>query len=293
MAKPNIVAISSYDETKLSALPSRYCKTGEELKESLKKPIEINWIYNIDCLLGLKLMDDNSVTITITSPPYNFKTSRGVQYDEYEDNLSPKEYLNLLVNVIKELVRVSKYYVFFNVQVVRDNMDIIIELQNILKPYIKEIIIWSKKNPLPSCQPNALSSKWEYVFVFAKPESAKYRSFEYCFWNSRLKGPLNTNVIETNNSAPERFTGRNQCKAIFPREFVYWFLQKFTQKGDIVLDPFNGLGTTAVTCKKTGRDFIGFELSENYCEISSNRINNLEEENWKFIKSEKQNELPF
>lgn len=237
----------------------------------------------MDCFEGLKLLEDNSVTITICSPPYNITSSRGKLYDKYEDNLSDEEYFQFLLKAIMELIRVSKYYVFFNIQYLKENKKIISRLHYELIDYIKEVIIWNKSNVMPSAQETCLNSKWEYVFVFTTPEMAKNRTFEYAFFNNKIKGPLNNNIFETPNSSVERFEGRKECKAIYPRKFVYWFLKKFTQEGDLVLDCFSGLGTTAVTCKKMNRNFIGFELSPRYCEITNWRLENLDVQNWKFL----------
>ena len=213
---------SSQDGVKVSSGTVSFCKSGKELKKALKeKPLEINTIFNLNCIEGLKLMPDNSVTITITSPPYGIKSPRGKLYDVYDDTPSPEEQFRILVIIIKELIRISKYYVFFNIQFLNDNKEVVSKIQYEFRNYLKDVIIWSKSNPTPAINETTLTAKWEYVFVFAKPEIAKSRSFKYAFYNNRMKGPLNTNLFETPNAGGEKFDGKKECKAIFPKEFVY------------------------------------------------------------------------
>ena len=74
----------------------------------------LNKIYNMNCLVGLKRMKEDSVSCVITSPPYNRK--RNDKYENYEDVLSDKQYKELLYETIEECMRVSCSYVFFNIQ---------------------------------------------------------------------------------------------------------------------------------------------------------------------------------
>ena len=62
-------------------------------------------------------------------------------------------------------------------------------------------------------------------------------------------------------------------KAVMKQEVSDWFIEKFTNENDLVLDPFMGLGTTGISCKKMNRDFIGIELDKNYYDIAEKRIN--------------------
>lgn len=76
-----------------------------------------------------------------------------------------------------------------------------------------------------------------------------------------------TNVIHIATECANR-----NHSAAFPEELPAWFIKLFTQKDDIVLDPFIGSGTTAVAAKKNKRNFVGIDIEEKYCQISTDRI---------------------
>lgn len=67
---------------------------------------------------------------------------------------------------------------------------------------------------------------------------------------------------------------RQHCAA-FPESLPTWFIQLFTQKKDIILDPFMGSGTTAVSALKLGRRFVGVDISADYCRVAQHRIQSL------------------
>ena len=249
------------------------------MEENKTINIERNNIYNIDCFEGFKYMSDNSVTHTITSPPYNLSNSirsgsKTVKvYQEYEDNLSHDEYYKFIYNTIKECIRVSQYYVFFNFQILKDNKQVYFKILNDFSENIKDIIIWNKTNSPPSISPTCLSSSFEFIIVFADKDKSTNRSFEKANFNNRIKGNgVNSNVITTTNSANEKFENRHLHKAVFPEHLINNLINKFVSKEDIVFDPFIGTGTTAVCCKKHNIDYIGFELSKQYCEIAEKRL---------------------
>lgn len=236
--------------------------------------LEINKIYNLDCREGFKLLENNSVDIVITSPPYNAgENVRGNFYENYSDNLEQEQYYIFIKEVITELIRVSKYYVFFNFQILSNNKIAYLRILNDFKDNIKEIIIWHKKQVQPAIQPTCLSSAFEFIIVFSKPEYASKRTFERAFFNNRLKGQLNLNVLYGNSCAiHELNTFKGNNKAVFPQYLVRHFLKKFSDVGDIVLDPFMGSGTVADVCKQLGRSYIGFEIDKNQINISQERL---------------------
>ena len=71
---------------------------------------------------------------------------------------------------------------------------------------------------------------------------------------------------------PQRQKGANAHPAPFPEQIAHDHIISWSNKSDIVLDPFMGSGTTGMACKKTGRDFIGIELDPHYFEIAEKRI---------------------
>lgn len=240
--------------------------------------VEANKIHNTDCLEGLKQMPNNSVDITITSPPYNLgKSYRGGElikmYEGYEDELPQEEYKKFISQVITELIRTTKHYVFFNFQILTNNKLAYLEILGNFKENIKDIIIWHKKQWEPSIQPHCLSSAFEFIVIFAKKELCEKRSFERAFFNNRISGEQTCNVIHGDSASfKELNSSQGSNKAVFPQYLARWFIEKFTQKGDTVLDPFMGSGTTAIVCQQLQRNYIGFEINKDYCNVANKRL---------------------
>lgn len=233
--------------------------------------MEINKIHNMDCRDGLKQLPDDFAQITITSPPYNLGNSvRGNMYQNYSDDMKRDDYYGFIKEVIEELIRTTKYYVFFNFQIASETRIMWMEILHKFRYNIKDIIIWHKKQVQPSVQETCLSSAFEYVVVFTKRPYAINRTFEYAFFNNREKGQLNLNVIHGDSASLENNNSTN--KAIFPEYFVRWFVDKFTKEGDIIMDCFSGSGTTSYVAQSRGRNFIGFEKDPEQVKYSMERL---------------------
>jgi DNA modification methylase len=238
-----------------------------------------NTIVNVDCVEGMKSMPDNSVDIIITSPPYNIGKSVGYEngkYAFYQDNLEHYEYLDFMRAVIKECIRISRY-TFYNFQMLSNNRTTYLMILGEFKNQIKDIIIWHKKTAPPAAQPTCLSTAFEFVVVFAKPELAVNRSFERAFFNNRNEGECNQNVIYGNNNSIDELNDNTKADnaAAFPQYFVRWFIDKFTQEGDLVLDPFMGTGTTGLVAKCANRNWLGFEIDPTQTLRATEHINSI------------------
>lgn len=213
--------------------------------------LEINKIYNVDCIEALKSLEDNSVTHILTSPPYNRK--RNDKYEHHNDSM--KNYYEWLCNVIDECIRVSDGYVFFNIMKNYYNKKDVFKIIGRYSDVIQEMFIWEKTNPLPASG-KSITNSYEYFIVFGSK-------------------PLKSNTTYTKNIITTSVNTKTskEHKAIMKQEVCDWFIDKFTNEGDIILDPFMGAGTTAISCIKLNRKYIGFEISKEYVELSESRIN--------------------
>lgn len=237
--------------------------------------LDIDKIYNIDCLQGLKQLDDNSIDMVLTSPPYNMRTrirnneyttrEKGEhfskKYDSFPDDLSIDEYYYFHKQVLTELLRVSKI-ICYNYQIVTGSKEAFFKLIGDFAPYIKDIIIWNKGGQ-PAMHEHVLNSCYEFVVIF-ESNAHKGRVID----NSYFTRGTQNNVIggfRKNNSV----AGHSAC---FPIDFAKKLISIFSKEGDLILDPFMGSGTTAVASKLLNRHYMGFELIENYVKIAERRI---------------------
>lgn len=235
--------------------------------------MELNKIYNNDCLEGMKDMNDDIVDITITSPPYNMSKSihhKTNVYNDYKDNLSEDDYYKFLSESINQMIRLSKYYVFFNIQMLTNNKKVLLKIISNYQDKIKWIFSWAKLNPAPPIGNKNLANGFEYIICFSKFD-IEGSSFKRIFHNPNKKGyniqDISTCII---NKINKEFVDTHY--ACYPEFLPKHFIKLFTQENDLILDPFMGSGTTAVVCKKLKRNFIGFEISKEYCDIANKRI---------------------
>ena len=263
--------------------------------------MEINKIYNGDALDLIKQLDDNSIDLVITSPPYStlktYITDPGI---------SPNDWVEWFMPLCKEIERVIKPTGSFILNV-NDKVesgfrhpyvfDFISELHKQTNLKMFERLFWNKMKGLPNR--SRFGDRVEFVFWFAKqkgfyfnidemrteysessikrfkkPLKKRYArtqndSDEYKDWKPNAKGALPTTLV--NISSESKRIADNHV-AVYPLNFVKYFIKGATNPGDLVLDPFMGTGTTGLACKELGRNYIGFELQESYLEISKKRI---------------------
>jgi len=234
--------------------------------------MEINKIYNEDCIEGMKKLKDWEVSISVTSPPYNV----GGKYLHFKDKSCYCDYYIFIRNVLDELLRVTKNYVFFNFAILENNKDAYLKLMSNYHENIKEIFIWAK----PSSQPNnakVCRTGFEFIVCFARKEIAKTRSFDI------FNTPNVSNTIIKGANKENKLKNHEACYSLWLPEF---FISNFSNIGDLVLDPFMGSGTTAVACKRLSRNYIGFEIEKEYYDYSIKRIKNVPSKLEKFAITE-------
>lgn len=208
-------------------------------------------LINGDCTVELKKLETNSITYAFTSPPY-----ARLRNDKYKffDDTSPDWY-QMNIDVITELLRVTTNHVFYNIQANMYNRKDVYNIIGHFSDSIVDIHIWEKSNPMPAAG-DAITNAVEYFFILGNTPLKSNSTY--------IKNIITTSV---HSSMPE------EHKAVMKPEVAYHFIENFTNEGDSVIDPFLGMGTTGITCKKLNRDFIGIELSETYYKLASDIIN--------------------
>lgn len=226
-------------------------------------------LHNNDCLEVMKGMSDNSVDLTLTSPPYNMNLrirngkycSRQIvkeistKYKNYDDNLSMTEYYEFNFKVIEQLLRITDGPIFYNVQFLTGNKPALFRLIGEFCEELKEFIIWDKVNAQPAIGDGVLNSQFEVLLVFDS-KNAISRKFENAQFN---RGTL-SNLWQIKRGKKKH----KEHGAVFPHELAKTVISNFSKEGATVFDPFMGTGTTGKACLNLNRDFTGVELDNDY-----------------------------
>ena len=230
--------------------------------------MELNKIYNEDCLETMAKMPNDFVDYSLTSPPYNVGNNQlngeGKKYESINDKMTKDEYFENQKQVIEELLRVTKYHLFYNIQMLSNNKQSILKLMGYFNDKIKEIIIWDKKFGVPAMEFGVFNSAFEYIIIFSNDQPNKRK-----FYDVDFKG-TQQNVFRIKNKHSNPFSDKH--KAIFPLDLPRHFMQVFGNENDIWFDCYMGTGTTAVAAIEEKRKFIGSEIFKEYCDLANNRI---------------------
>lgn len=258
------------------ALDNDFSKANNQIPEDYE-----NKIICADSLETLKKLPDNCIDIIFTSPPYNF----GLEYDTHEDTSAWNNYYDTLFAIFKECIRVLKFGGRFVVNVQPLYSDYIPAHHIISNFFIenkmiwKGEIIWEKNNynckycswgSWKSPASPYLKYTWEFVEVYCKGDLKKVGDKENIDISDE---EFKSWVVAKWSIAPERKMKEYGHPAMFPEQLVERVLKLFSYKDDVVLDPFNGAGTTTAVAKKMDRRYLGIDISETYCKTAEERIN--------------------
>lgn len=261
---------------------TKHLKTTIEIEENPEIQKFVNKIVCGDSEAVLKQIPNNSIDIVITSPPYNFGHSYA--NDPSQDTKEWNDYFDKLYRIWKECYRVLKPggRIAVNVQPLFSDY---IPTHHIISKQLLDLgflwkaeVLWEKNNynakytawgSWKSPSMPYLKYTWEFIEIFSK--------------ESHKKVGDSKNIDITDKEFKEwvyakwKFTPETKMKefghpAMFPEELPRRILKLFSYKGDMVLDPFNGAGTTTLTAFKLKRRFIGIDISPKYCETSLKRI---------------------
>ena len=231
-----------------------------------------NEVVHGDSSTILKGLDNNSVNIVFTSPPYNTGgTGKNKDmYKEYGDNLTDEYYYKLLDTTLKESLRVCDGGVFYNLNYMSNNKGSLFRWVWENSDNLREVIIWNKEISQPPIG-NILAKRYEFIFLFTKDKNFEINNFRSNKGKGYKKqfGPWISNILTLR---PNDIEYSKVHRAAFPKGLPSIFIDIYTKEGDVVLDPFCGTGSTLVAAKDLGRDYIGIDISDKYCDISRDRL---------------------
>lgn len=265
----------------ISALGEPFCK-GERYS-----------IFNMDCISGMKKIDSSLIDLTVTSPPYNIGK-------EYEKPLELNDYINWCEDWISEIYRLTKEdgafwlnlgYIpiegkgkavplpyllwdkteFFMLQELVWNYGAGVAAKLTLSPR-NEKLLWYVKN----------QKKYTFNLDDIRDPNVKYPNQKKngklrC--NSAGKNPSDVwQIAKVTSGANRSSSERAPHPAQFPVDLITRLVKGFSNKNDLLLDPFMGSGTTAECAIREGRYVIGFEVNKNYCNYIKERLEMVENE---------------
>ncbi len=280
--------------------------------------MKLNQIYHNDCLTMLKQLNDNSVDLIVTSPPYADKRKKTY------DGIPVKKYVQWFLPISYELKRVLKPTGSFilNIKEPAVNgeratyvLELILEMKKQEWFWIEEYV-WHKKNSFPGKWPNRFRDSWERCLHFTKQKNFKMYQEAVMVpmgnWaESRIQNPSKNDHIRHESKAKSGLSrnvsnwatrdlayptnvlhmatecGNVNHSAAFPISLPSWFIKLFTKEDDVVLDPFMGSGTTALAAMSLGRHFIGTEKNKQYYKTALERIKEIGRDQKQSTKSQK------
>ena len=245
--------------------------------------LEINKIYNMDCIEGMKLIDDKSIDMILCDLPYGITACKW-------DSIIPFE---PLWEQYKRIIKDNGAIVLFGSQ-----------------PFTSALIMsnpkmfrycgyWIKDKPsnflMGRKQPLRYVEEW---IVFYKKQCTYNPIMELREQKNKRKNKLTSSLLKNEIIGINEKTDKYQERLlsgtkdyIYPRNYQFftnrtnglhptqkpvalceYLIKTYTNEGETVLDNCMGSGTTAVACINTNRNFIGFEMEKHYCEIANKRI---------------------
>jgi len=215
--------------------------------------MELNKIYNMDCLEGMRQIPDNYIDLILTDPPYGINIGSKIggnkpfgsnkvtvggeslckvkEYTPFDDRKIPSR------EVFEEMFRISKNQIIFG--------------GNYFVEYLKNSpcwIVWDKDNT-----GNFADCELAWTSFPTSVRKFKHR------WNGMLQENM-------------KWKDKREHPTQKPNKLFRDIIKKYSKEGDIICDPFLGSGTTVIACKQLNRKFIGFEIIKKYYDITNRRL---------------------
>lgn len=234
------------------------------MTKELSGSLQLNRIYQMDCINGMELIPDGSIDLLLTDPPYNvsqksnFHTMgrKGVDFGEWDKEFNQQDWLEIACSKVKK----GGSAIIFNDYKNIGEMKEVLEKNGFT---IKEMLIWKKSNPMPRNR--------DRLYV---------TSIEVALWAVKGKGWTFNRQRNTYENAIFESSIVNHKKRIHPTqkpiEIISELVKIHSNENDVVLDCFMGSASTAVACELHNRKWIGFELENEYIELANKRLDHID-----------------
>ncbi len=216
--------------------------------------MEINKIYNEDCLEGIQKIASASIDTIITDPPYFIGMTHNGKKGNYNDLIIMKPFFDSLFSEFSRVIKENgKVYIFCDWRTYAFYYPLLLKHIS-----VRNMLVWDKISG-----PGSSYALTHELILFAEKDTP-------C-----MKGS-NIFRIPGFSAGAKKTNGEMLHPTQKPVEVIEKLITDSTKEGDLVLDCFMGSGTTAVAAKKLNRNFIGFEIQEKYITISENRLKQVE-----------------
>ena len=223
----------------------------------------------------LNQIQDKSIDIVFTSPPYNLgksnyfgkwynlnTTNTGAKYKGNPEVDNKDNYAQWLVEFVIKWLKKAEY-VFLNLQSLSSNKKDIHTMLYLLNDYYCDKLIWNKEMGIPHGKNSkVMTATFEEIFIFSKKGNKRVGTKE---WFGNVNNHF---TMKGNRHNPDA----KLHSALFPIELPTYIFKTFVKEGGVVADPFMGLGTSGRAANNLGLDYVGVELDKEYFDISIERI---------------------
>lgn len=251
----------------------------------------LNKVYNRDCVDGMDglIQSGIEVDLIVADPPYvisrgsNFHTMKdrknartGTAFGKWDEEFDNNDWIKRSFSVLKDG---GSLVAFNDFKKVSD----IITIATKAGFEFKDVIAWEKTNPMPRNRDRRYVPSLEIMIWFVKKKKAKWT---FNRQDSSYQSPVMRYPSES-GGAFKRYHPTQK-----PVKLIEEIIKIHSNPGDLVLDPFMGSGTTAISAFNTGRRYVGFELDEKYFKILTSRIAEHTGNNQNAIFMEESDNLP-
>lgn len=258
--------------------------------------MKLDVIYNEDCIKGMKSIPENSIDLIIADPPYNLSKGGNWKWDNSEklkgmggnwnkvmedwDNIPLFDYFNFTLSWLSEAQRILKPSGSMWIFGTYHNIGMINFACQILDIEMINEVIWYKRNAFPNLSGRRLTASHETVLWCNKGGKKREYYFNYehskdgDFGYDQLKkeGKQMRTVWDIPNNKEKRELAFGKHPTQKPLRILKRMIELSTKEGNVVLTPFSGAGSECLAAKELNRRYIGFEIEEEYIEISEERL---------------------